>query len=95
MGGCRAQLMRAVQQSEDVKEKIEDLIPCLNRFEQNSNPVSADGDQGEKKRCSELSGYAHRWLIPPTLLTVFQSVGRDQEAIQGTAGKGRCDPVYR
>ena len=53
------------QQFEDVKEKVEDLIPRLNRFKQNANAASIDGDQAEKKRRSELYGYAHRLLTPP------------------------------
>jgi hypothetical protein len=47
------------QEFENVREKIEDLIPHLNRFKQNANAAIGDGDQAEKKRRSELFGYAH------------------------------------
>jgi hypothetical protein len=48
------------QQFEDVKEKIEDLIPHLNRFKQNADAAMANGDQAEKQRLSELSRYAYQ-----------------------------------
>ena len=54
-----------LQEFDDVKEKIEDLIPRLNRFKENAKAASVDGDQGEKDRRSELSGYAHRFLTLP------------------------------
>ena len=53
------------QQFEDVKEKIEELIPRLNAFKQNANAESIDGDQAEEKRRSDLAGCAHRLLTPP------------------------------
>jgi len=61
------------QQFEDVKEKIEELIPRLNRFKQNANGVSVDGDQAEEKRRSELAGYAHRLLAPPAPVDGFSA----------------------
>jgi len=55
-----------LQEFDDVKEKIEDLIPRLNMFKENAKAASVDGDQGEKDRRSALSGYAHRLLTLPT-----------------------------
>ena len=37
------------QQSEDVKEKLEDLTPRLKGSMENANAMSIDGDQAEKK----------------------------------------------
>ena len=53
-----------MQQSEDVKEKIEDLIPRLARFKQNADAAIIDGDPAEERRRSELTRYAHRSLPP-------------------------------
>ena len=56
------------QEFENVREKIEDLIPHLNRFKKNANAAIGDGDQAEKQRRSELFGYGHRLSITPTLI---------------------------
>ena len=55
------------QQFEDVREKIEDLIPHLNRFKQNADAAMTDGDQAEKKRLSELSRYVSQPPATPAL----------------------------
>lgn len=54
------------QQSEDVREKIEDLIPLLERLKQNVTATTVDGDQAEKQRRSELTRYACRLFTLPT-----------------------------
>jgi hypothetical protein len=56
------------QEFENVREKIEDLIPHLNRFKKNANAAVGDGDQPEKQRRSELFGYGHQLSIMPTLI---------------------------
>jgi septation ring formation regulator EzrA len=61
------------QQFEDVKEKIEDLIPHLNRFKQNANAAMANGDQAEKQRLSELSRYVSRSPATPALTNGLRS----------------------
>ena len=77
-----------------MKEKIEDLIPRLDRFKQNVNVAFIDGDQGEKKRRSELSGCAHQLPTRMPLLTVSQRAGSDREAMPGIAEKRGCGSVY-
>ena len=78
-------LYEAPQQFEDVREKIEDLIPTLERFKQNTTVSAADGDHAEKQRRSELSRYARRSLIPPThvngLLSTLEEIGRRSGAL--------------
>jgi hypothetical protein len=61
------------QQFEDVKEKIEDLIPHLNRFKQNADAAMANGDQAEKQRLSELSRYTYQSSAIPTLANGLRS----------------------
>ena len=46
------------QQFEDVRDKIEDLIPLLAKLKQNVTATAADADGGENRRRSELSRYA-------------------------------------
>ena len=50
------------QHCEDVKEKIEEFIPLLERFKQDFTVARSDGDQAEKQRRSELSKYVCRSL---------------------------------
>jgi len=47
-----------LQDSEDVKEKIEDLIPQLGRFKQNITTTTIDGDPEESERRRGLARYA-------------------------------------
>ena len=54
-------------QFEDVREKIEDLVPLLEGFKQIITTTVIDGDQAEKKRRSDLSRYACRFLSVPTI----------------------------
>ena len=61
------------QEFENVREKIEDLIPHLNRFKKNANAAIGDGDQAEKRRRSELFGCAHRLSITSTLVNGLHS----------------------
>ena len=56
-----------LQESEDVKKKIGELIPQLNGFKQNANAAMVNGDQGEKQRLSELFRYAGRSLAVHSL----------------------------
>jgi len=46
------------QHCKDVKEKVEELIPLLERFKQHITAATLDGDQAEKQRRSKLSRYA-------------------------------------
>jgi hypothetical protein len=77
------------QESEDVREKVEDLIPYLNRFKQTVNAVVSDGDQAEKERRSELFRYA-RWLpTPPTIADgVRSALGEIEKKSQDLLVKG-------
>lgn len=45
---------KCLQQFEDVRERVENLIPHLDRLKQNANATVSDGDQLEKNRRSEL-----------------------------------------
>ena len=47
------------QQSKDVRETIEDLIPHLNRFKHDASAAAIGEDQAEMDRRSELSRYAY------------------------------------
>jgi hypothetical protein len=67
------------QQFKDVKEKIEDLIPHLNRLKQNGNSTVSGGDQAEKKRRSEFFRYARRSLTAPTLANDLRSALQEIE----------------
>ena len=42
-----------------MKEKVEDIIPLLERFKQNIAVTTIDGDQAENERRSDLSRYVH------------------------------------
>jgi hypothetical protein len=59
------------QQFEDLKEKIEDLKPQLDRFKQNVTTTTIDGDPGETERRKELTRYARRLLASPHLSTAL------------------------
>ena len=61
-------LLEASQEFEDVREKIEDLVPLLERFKQNVGVTTTDGDQAEKPRRSELYKYARQSLTPHILV---------------------------
>ena len=61
------------QQFKDVREKIEDLIPHLNRFKQNASAAMANGDQAEKQRLSELSRYVYQSFATPNLANGLRS----------------------
>jgi hypothetical protein len=77
------------QESEDVREKIEDLIPHLNRFKQTVNAVVSDGDQAEKERRSTLYKYARRLPTPRTLINGFRSaLGEIERRSRGLLAKG-------
>jgi hypothetical protein len=79
------------QQFEDVKEKIEDLIPHLTRFKQHANAVMSDGDQAEEKRRSELFRYARQLLITHTLVNGLRSaLGEIEKRSQDLLAKGRA-----
>ena len=67
------------QQFEDVKEKIEDLIPHLNRFKRNADAAMANGDQAEKQRLRELSRYACQ---SPAALTLANDLHSALEKIE-------------
>jgi len=43
-----------------MREKIQELIPLLERFKQDFTAAASDGDQGEKQRRSELSRCVRR-----------------------------------
>ena len=77
------------QESEDVKEKVEDLIPYLNRLKQTVNAVVSDGDQAEKERRSGLFRCA-RWLpTPPTIADGLRSaLGEIEKKSQDLLTKG-------
>jgi len=51
-----------------VKEKVEELIPLLERFRQNIAMTTDGRDQAEERRRSELSRCVRRSLITPTLV---------------------------
>ena len=78
-------LHEASQQFEDVREKIEDLIPTLERLKQDTTVTTADGDHAEKQRRSELSRYACRSLTSPTpvngLLSTLEEIRRRSRAL--------------
>ena len=61
------------QEFADVRDRIEDLIPHLNRFKQNADTAISDEDQAEKKRRSELFRYARRLLGTLTLINGLHS----------------------
>lgn len=91
---CRTNLAQTPpQQCEDVKEKIGELIPLLKRFEQNFTTAASDGDQAEKRRRSELSGYVCRPLNTPTLVNGFlrtlEEIEKQSRALleKGTAAR--------
>jgi hypothetical protein len=81
------------QQFEDVKEKIEDLIPHLDRFKQNADAAMANGDQTEKQRLSLLTRYAYQLPAALTLANCLRSAldkikKRSQELLaKGTAAR--------
>ena len=89
VGSCRMQLTQRSQHYKDVKEKVEDLKPLMERFKQTITATKADGDQAENQRRSEFSRSARRSLTTPVFVNFSsQSVGRDREAIPGVAGEG-------
>lgn len=67
---CCTRLIRKPQEFEDVKVKIENLKPQLDRLKRTVTTVTIDGDPEEAGRRRELSRCAHQFLAPP-LLTVF------------------------
>jgi hypothetical protein len=77
------------QQFEDVKEKIEDLVPHLNRFKQNADAAMADGDQAEKNRLLELSRYASPSLATLSIANGLRSaLGKIEKRSQELLAKG-------
>ena len=48
-----------LQQFEDVKEKVEELVPQLDRFKQNITTTTVDGDPEETNRRMGLARYVH------------------------------------
>jgi hypothetical protein len=86
-------LRECSQQFEDVKDKIEDLIPHLNRFKQHADTAVSDGDQAEKKRRSELFRYARRLLTTSASQRPSQRIGRDREEVARLTGKRRGGSV--
>jgi hypothetical protein len=82
-------LRECSQEFKDVKEKIEDLIPHLNRFKQNANAAATDGDQAEKERRSELSRCACQSLTTPALVDGIRSaLERIEKRSQELLAKG-------
>jgi len=67
------------QHFQDVREKISDLIPVLERFKQNITTATIDGDQAETQRRIELSRCARRLLNAPTLTKGLRSALGDIE----------------
>jgi len=61
------------QHFQDVREKVKDLIPVLERFKQSITTATIDGDQAETQRRIELSRCARRLLNTPTLTKVLYS----------------------
>jgi hypothetical protein len=61
------------QEFADVRDRIEDLIPHLDRFKQNANIAISDGDKAEKKRRSEFFRYGCRLLTALTLVNGLHS----------------------
>ena len=72
--GVTHNLYRCLQEFADVRDRIEDLIPHLDRFKQNANTAASDGDQAEKKRRTEFFRYGRRLLTAPTLVNNLRSV---------------------
>ena len=67
-----------MQHSEDIKEKIEDLIPQLGRFKQNITTTTIDGDPEETDRHRGLTWYGHRLMtalsIPNSCCSTFEKI---------------------
>jgi len=61
------------QHFQDVREKIKDLTPVLERFKQSITTATIDGDQAETQRRTELSRCARRLLDAPILTKVLYS----------------------
>jgi hypothetical protein len=77
------------QESQDVREKIEDLIPHLSRFKQTVNAAVSDGDQAENERRSELFRYARQFFAPPTLAKCLRSaLGEIEKRSRALLAKG-------
>jgi len=54
------------QHFEDVKEKIEDRIPQLDRLKQNIATTTVNVDPEETKRRNGLPRYVHQFMTAPT-----------------------------
>ena len=77
------------QQSEDVREKIADLIPLMERFKQTIAVAVIDGDQEESQRRSELSRYARRFFTTPTIANGLHSALQEIERRSRALMNGR------
>jgi len=89
IGSCLTRLTQAPQNCKDVKEKVEELVPMLERFRQNISVTTDGGDQAEKQRRSELSRCVHQSPIIPTLKNFSSGYLHepDQDSNDGTTSR--------
>jgi hypothetical protein len=84
------------QHSKDVKEKMEDLVSLLDRFKQNITTTTIDGDPEETERRRKLTRCVRKSLASAhPYQRSLQRIGKDREAIAGTAGKKHCGSIHR
>jgi hypothetical protein len=73
------------QESEDVKEKIEELIPQLGRFRQGITTTPIDEDPEETDRRSELARYVHRSMTATATLnsccSTFKQIDKSSQEL--------------
>ena len=79
MGESRHNLHEPSQQSEDVKGKVKELIPLLERFKEDITGTTIDGDQAESRRRSVFSRYVRRSLTISTIVNGIPSALEDIE----------------
>ena len=72
-----------LQHFDDVKEKIGDLMPQLDRLKQSITTSTVDGDPEETKRRSELARCVHKLTTAPTTPNCRSSTFEKIEQLSG------------
>ena len=82
------------QEYNDVKEKLNDLIPWLEKLQENLMKVDPDGDREEIERRSQLAKFVS-YLEPPVfpITTLYRSLEEIRTRSLALSGKNRLARV--
>ena len=73
VNGLLAHLTLSSQQFEDVKEKVEELVPQLDRFKQNITTATIEGDPEETERRRGLAGYVPQLATAVIITNIIEA----------------------